>query len=98
MSSPVVSTSATMVSAKAEPKVLCGTLENFTKENMGAFLGRGGDKLKKFVTVKSAIMVKDAYKKVFEEELQAAEVGQVVFFSRPLAKGFFWVLYISSLL
>ena len=80
MSLSTVSTSATMVSAKAEPKVvyikhflggdfepkvLSGNLENFTKENMGAFLGKGGDKLKKFVTVKSAIMVKDAYKKDF---------------------------------
>ena len=82
MSSPIVSTSATMVSAKAEPKVLCGNLENFTKENMGAFLGRGGDKLKKFVTVKSAIMVKEAYKKDFEEDSNSktnpAELGSVL--------------------
>ena len=63
-----MSLSPVSTSAKVEPKVLSGNLENFTKENMGAFLGKGGDKLKKFVTVKSAIMVKDAYKKDFEED------------------------------
>ena len=68
-----------MVSAKAEPKVLSGNLENFTKENLGAFLGKGGDKLKKFVTVKSAIMVKDAYKKDFEDgKTNPDELGSVL--------------------
>ena len=81
MSSPVVSTSATMVSAKAEPKVLIGTLK-ISPKRIWVLFSAGGDKLKKFVTVKSAIMVKDAYKKDFEEDSSSktnpAELGSVL--------------------
>ena len=58
--------SSTTVSSAPCPMVSQGLMENFDKEHMGVFIGKGGIALKKFVTGKSAFQIKEAYEKDFD--------------------------------